>query len=252
MSEHIQIRRDGRIVELAIDRPDKKNALTHAMYAALAEALGEAAADPAVLVVTITGRGGTFTSGNDLKDFQQSPPVGTDKPVYRFIAAIASFPKVLVAGVSGPAVGIGTTMLLHCDLVLAAPSALFHMPFVDLGLVPEAASSLLFPRLVGPQAAARHLILGEPFDAETALRYGVVGEIVKEEELERRVRATAERVAAKPPEAVRLAKRLIRGDLAEVERRYNQEGELFAERLTSPEAAEAFRAFFEKRPPRFD
>jgi enoyl-CoA hydratase/carnithine racemase len=251
MSDHILVEARGPTLELRINRPDKKNALTHAMYAALADALEAAARDDSVAVATITGSSGVFTSGNDLKDFQETPPVGMDKPVYRFIRAIAAFPKVLVAGVSGPAVGIGTTMLLHCDLVVATRSALFHMPFVDLGLVPEAASSLLFPRLVGPQAAARHLILGEPFDAERALAYGLIGEIVDEDALESRVRALAGQVAAKPPEAVRLTKRLIRSGGDSVEKRYSEEGELFAERLRSPEAAEAFRAFFEKRPAKF-
>ena len=247
MSEHILIETSGPTLALRLNRPDKKNALSHAMYAALADVLEAAADDPAISVATIVSSGGTFTSGNDLKDFMETPPVGADKPVYRFINAIASFPKMLIAGVTGPAVGIGTTMLLHCDLVVATPSALFHMPFVDLGLVPEAGSSLLFPRLVGPQRAARHLILGEPFDAETALRYGVIGEIVEEVGLEARVQELARRVAAKPPEGVRLTKQLIRGELGPVQERIKAEGELFARRLHSAEAAEAFRAFFEKR-----
>jgi enoyl-CoA hydratase/carnithine racemase len=251
MSEHILIDTDGPVMALRLNRPDKKNALTHAMYSALAEALDRAAQDDSILVATILGTEGVFTAGNDLKDFMETPPVGADKPVYRFLRAISSFPKILVAGVTGPAVGIGTTMLLHCDLVVATPSAMFHMPFVDLGLVPEAASSMLFPRLVGPQLAARHLILGEPFDAETALRYGVIGEVVAEVALEPRVRELAARVAAKPPEGVRLTKRLIRSEAETVGARIEHEGELFARRLQSAEAAEAFRAFFEKRAPVF-
>jgi enoyl-CoA hydratase/carnithine racemase len=251
LADEIQVTKGGAVIELRLNRPGKKNAITAAMYAAMADALVEAEADPAVRVVIIGGSGGIFTSGNDLKDFQQAPPVGADKPVYRFIGAIAGFSKILVAAVDGPAIGIGTTMLLHCDIVLASPAALFHLPFVDLGLVPEAASSLLFPRLVGRQAAARHLILAEPFDAKTALGYGLVAEIVEADALEARARAVAERIAAKPPEAVRIAKRLIRGDTAEIEQRYLHEGDLFAERLRSPEAAEAFQAFFEKRAPVF-
>lgn len=251
MVDEIQVTRAGAVTELRLNRADKKNAITAAMYAALADALADAEADPAVRVVTIAGSGGVFTSGNDLKDFQETPPVGADKPVYRFIGGIAAFPKILMAAVDGPAIGIGTTMLLHCDIVLASPAALFHLPFVDLGLVPEAASSLLFPRLVGAQAAARHLILAEPFGAQAALAYGLVAEVVESEELEARARAIADQIASKPPEAVRIAKKLIRGDLAEIEQRYLAEGELFAERLRSPEAAEAFRAFFEKRPPVF-
>ncbi len=251
MAEHIIVETRGPVMELRLCRPDKKNALTHQMYSALAEAIEAAAADDKIRVVTILGSGGSFTAGNDLKDFQETPPVGTDKPVYLFLKAIATFPKILIAGVTGPAVGIGTTMLLHCDLVLAAPSALFHMPFVDLGLVPEAASSLLFPRLVGPQRAAAHLILGEPFDAETALDYGVIGGIVSEDRLEERVSELAQAVASKPPEAVRLTKSLIRGEAESVMARIEREGGLFAQRLHSAEAAEAFRAFFEKRPPVF-
>jgi enoyl-CoA hydratase/carnithine racemase len=251
MSEHIVVEASGPVLTLRIDRPDKKNAITTAMYAALADALEAAAADDNIRVATILGSGGIFTSGNDLKDFQQAPPIGGEPPVFRFIDAIASFPKVLIAGVSGSAIGIGTTILLHCDLVVASSSARFHMPFVDLALVPEAASSLLFPRLVGPQRAARHLIFGEPFDAETALAYGVIGDIVPEASLEERVRVLAANVAAKPPEAVRLTKRLIRGDLPQLRERIASENELFGQRLQSAEAAEAFRAFFEKRPPNF-
>jgi enoyl-CoA hydratase/carnithine racemase len=197
------------------------------------------------------GNGGTFTSGNDLNDFRHNPPLDLDQPVFRFLEAISTFPKILVAGVAGPAVGVGTTMLLHCDLIIAAPSAIFSLPFVDLALVPEAASSLLLPALIGRHRAAKHLVLGDPFDAETALSYGLVSEIVPEEELEARVGAIAARIAAKPPEAVRLTKKLLGHDPAAVRARIAEEGELFAARLTSPEAAEAFAAFFEKRPPDF-
>jgi enoyl-CoA hydratase/carnithine racemase len=250
MADDILATRFGRILELRLNRPDKKNAITAAMYAALADALRSAADDPEVRVATLLGSGGTFTSGNDLKDFQQSPPLDMDQPVFHFLEAISTFPKVLVAGVEGPAVGVGTTMLLHCDLVLAAPTAIFSLPFVDLALVPEAASSLLLPDLIGRHRAAKHLILGDPFDAETALGYGLVTDIVSGD-LEARVRSTAERIAAKPPEAVRLTKRLLRSNGEEVRSRIEEEGKLFATRLTSPEAAEAFAAFFEKRPPNF-
>jgi enoyl-CoA hydratase/carnithine racemase len=247
MSEHILVEAAGAVMALLLNRPDKKNALTHAMYSALADALERAALDDSIRVVTILGSSGAFTAGNDLKDFMETPPVGADQPVFRFLRAISSFPKPLIAGVTGPAVGVGTTMLLHCDLVIAAPSARFHMPFVDLGLVPEAASSMLFPRLVGPQLAAKHLILGDPFDAETALRYGVISEIVAEEALEARVGELAERIGTKPPEGVRLTKQLIKGDSEPVLARIEREGELFSRRLHSAEAAEAFRAFFERR-----
>lgn len=251
MSGEIRRQRSGSVLELRFDRPDRKNAITPAMYAALADGLRSAEADEDILVVTLSGSEGIFTAGNDLRDFQETSAPDSERPVAHFLEAISTFPKVIVAGVSGPAVGVGTTMLLHCDLVLAAPSALFSLPFVDLGLVPEAASSLLLPRLIGHQRAAKHLILGDPFDAETALLYGLVAEIVDEEALDVRVRETAGRIAAKPPEAVRLTKKLLRGGSSAVAERIAQESALFGERLKSPEAAEAFAAFFEKRPPNF-
>jgi enoyl-CoA hydratase/carnithine racemase len=251
MTDDILISSDGPVLALRFNRPHKKNAITAAMYSALAEGLEAAAADPAVRVATVTAQGDTFTAGNDLKDFMEAPPVGQDQPVFRFLRAVSTFPKPLVAGVSGAAVGVGTTLLLHCDLVVAAPSATFSLPFVDLALVPEAASSMLLPRLIGPQRAAKHLILGEPFDAETALAYGLVTEIVAEAELQPRVDTIARRIAAKPPEAVRLTKALLRAPEEAIDARMAREGEAFAGRLQSAEAMEAFRAFFEKRPPDF-
>lgn len=242
----------GPVMEIRLNRPDKKNAITVAMYAALADALAQAAEDPAVRVVTISGNGGLFTSGNDIKDFMAERPSGTDMPVFRFLRTIASFPKVVVAGVEGSAIGIGTTMLLHCDLVVATTSASFVMPFVDLALVPEAASSLILPRQIGRQRAAKHLILAEPFDAETAFEYGIVTHLVGNDELEAQLRALALRVAAKPPEAVQLTKQLLNAPPCTIEERIAAEGALFGERLRSAEAIEAFTAFFEKRPPRFD
>jgi enoyl-CoA hydratase/carnithine racemase len=251
MADEILATRSGAILEVRLNRPDKKNAITVAMYAALADAFEQAAAEPAIRAVTIAGNGGLFTAGNDLKDFQQSREGGPDMPVFRFLRAIASCPKIVIAGVTGPAIGIGTTMLLHCDLVLAAPSALFSLPFVDLALVPEAASSLLLPRLIGRQRAARHLILAEPFDAETALHYGLVTEICGEDEIDLRLGDMAGLIAAKPPEAVMLTKRLLTSTDASIAERMAEEGRLFEERLRSAEAKEAFTAFFEKRPPNF-
>ena len=251
MLDEILATRSGAILEIRLNRPDKKNAITVAMYAALADAFEEAGADPAIRAVTIAGNGGLFTAGNDLKDFQQSREGGPDMPVFRFLRAIASCPKIVIGGVAGQAIGIGTTMLLHCDLVLAAPSALFSLPFVDLALVPEAASSLLLPRLIGRQRAARHLILAEPFDAETALCYGLVTEICEEDELDLRLQNMARRIAAKPPEAVMLTKRLLTSTHDSIPERMAEEGRMFEERLRSAEAKEAFTAFFEKRPPNF-
>jgi enoyl-CoA hydratase/carnithine racemase len=245
----IERRIAGPCTHLRLARPDKKNALNIAMYAALADALDEAAVDPATRVVTIAGGEGVFTAGNDLADFLAAPPIGPGQPVLRFIGALASFPKLLVAGVAGPAVGIGTTMLLHCDLVIATPSAQFSMPFVDLGLVPEAGSSLLLPRLIGRRRAARHLLLCEPFDAETAMDYGLVTRIVGETGLEAALVETAERLAAKPPEALLITKRLL-AEAPGLAARIEEEGRIFAERVQSAEARAAFSAFFEKRPAR--
>jgi enoyl-CoA hydratase/carnithine racemase len=250
MSVTVQV--DGGIMDIRLDRPEKKNAISVAMYGAMADAFERAAAEPDILVVTIAGSQGLFTSGNDLHDFQQARAGGDDMPVFRFLRAIAGCPKVVIAGVAGPAVGIGTTMLLHCDLVLAAPDALFSLPFVDLALVPEAASSLLLPRLIGRQLAARHLILGHPFDAPTAANYGLVTELVADAAaLEERLRQVALRIAAKPPEAVQLTKRLLLAEGGTVAERMAEEGGLFEQRLRSAEAAEAFAAFFEKRAPDF-
>ena len=241
----------GPVMEIRLNRPEKKNAITVAMYASLADAFEQAAADEAIRAVTVTGSGGVFTAGNDIADFIAVRPGGEDMPVFRFLRAIAGCPKVVIAGVEGFAVGIGTTMLLHCDLVLVAPDTTFSMPFVDLALVPEAASSLLLPRLIGRQRAAKHLLLCDPFDAETALDYGLVTEIVPADALEERLRATAARIAAKPPEAVRLTKQLMIAPDCTVGERMAAEGALFEDRLSSAEAAAAFTAFFEKRAPDF-
>lgn len=251
MSDEILRRRDGAVMEVRLSRPDKKNAITVAMYRALAEAFEEASADQSIRVITIRGEGDLFTAGNDLRDFQQADRSGPDIPVFRFLRALSSCPKIVVAGVAGQAIGIGTTMLLHCDLVIAGRSALFSLPFVDLALVPEAASSLLLPRLIGHQRAAKHLILAEPFDAETALGYGLVSELCEDADMEARLSAIAERVASKPPEAVMLTKRLLRDTGGSVAERIAEEGRLFGDRLRSSEAAEAFAAFFEKRRPHF-
>ncbi|PWG01371.1 enoyl-CoA hydratase-related protein [Sphingosinicella humi] len=235
---------NGPVMDIRLNRSEKKNAITVAMYAALADAIEQAAADEAIRAITISGSGGVFTAGNDIADFMSVRPGGEDMPVFRFLHAIAGCPKVVIAGAQGFAVGIGTTMLLHCDLVLAAPATTFSLPFVDLGLVPEAASSLLLPRLIGRQRAAKHLLLCDPFDAETALDFGLVTEIVPAEALDDRLRATAERIAAKPPEAVRLTKQLMIAPEAAVSERIAAEGALFEDRLASTEAAQAFAAFF--------
>ena len=228
---------------LVIDRPDKKNAITAAMYTSLAADLNAARQDDAVGAVLITGAGSTFTAGNDLRDFLEHPPGGEDAPVFRFLFALAEFDKPLVAAVRGPAIGIGTTLLLHCDFVFVSPSARFQMPFIDLGLVPEAASTLLLPSLVGMRRAAQWLMLGEPFNAEIAVSVGIANEIVPDDALLGHAQAIAERLAAKPRHAMRLTKRLLRHDRADVLAAIRREAELFREALHSNEARAAFQAF---------
>jgi enoyl-CoA hydratase/carnithine racemase len=228
---------------LVIDRPDKKNAITAAMYTSLAADLDSARRDDDVGAVVITGAGSTFTAGNDLRDFLENPPAGEDAPVFRFLFTLAEFDKPLVAAVRGPAIGIGTTMLLHCDFVYVAPSARFQMPFIDLGLVPEAASTLLLPRLVGDRRAAQWLMLGEPFDAATAVDVGIANEIVPEEAVLGHAQTIAERLAAKPRQAMRYTKHLMRHDRADILAAIRREAELFHEALRSTEARAAFQRF---------
>jgi enoyl-CoA hydratase/carnithine racemase len=228
---------------LLIDRPEKKNAITAAMYTALADGLSAAAADDDVAVVVIAGQGATFTAGNDLRDFMEHPPAGVDAPVFRFLETVVGFDKPLVAAVRGAAIGIGTTMLLHCDLVYAGTSARFHLPFVDLGLVPEAASSLLLPRLAGHQRAAQLLMLGEPFDAAMAATIGLVNAVVPDGDVVEYAMARAHALAAKPRAAVRETKRLMRADRGAVMDAMRREAASFVAALRSPDAAAAFRAF---------
>ena len=250
MSDHVQFTRDGRVLHLALARPEKKNALTRAMYAALADALDEASGDAEVRAVVLSGTGGAFTAGNDLFDFMMDPPRDETSPVFRFLHAAVAFPKPLLAAVDGVAIGIGTTILLHCDLAYAAPEARFKMPFTDLGLVPEAASSLLVPRLAGGARASELLLLGETFGAETAREIGLVNGVGADPLAA--AMAAARTLAAKPPEAIRQSKALLRAPLRErVERVMREEAELFIARLQSEEAQEAFTAFMEKRAPDF-
>lgn len=249
MSEGIErIERDG-VVEIHIDRPDKKNALTAAMYRAMTAALADASERAEIGAVLFAGKGDAFCAGNDLKDFTQGPQGG--EAAFEFIRALAVFEKPLVAAVQGLAVGIGTTMLFHCDLVYAAPDARFIMPFVNLGLVPEAGSSLLAPATMGYAKAAAMLLLGDPMDAETADRAGLISAIVPADRLLDHARAKAAALVTKPPQAVAITRRLIKGDPAALRSRIDEEARLFEEMLVSPEAQEAFAAFFEKRAPVF-
>ena len=245
------VSQNGAVLEILFNRPEKKNALTRAMYQAVGAAFRLADDDPKIRVVLLSGVGDTFTSGNDIKDFQAR--ASADEPTHAssFLVALTSLATPLVAAVNGAAIGVGTTMLAHADLVVAARSARFVMPFTSLGLVPEAASSLLFPRLVGHQRASALLLLGEPMDAETARDWGFVNQVVDQADLMDTARGLANRLAALPPEAVRLTKNLIKNGRQDVPSRIEEELALFSEQVRSPEAAEAFAAFLEKRKPDF-
>jgi enoyl-CoA hydratase/carnithine racemase len=240
------------VATIEIARPEKKNALTIAMYQAMADALRAAAADPAVRAALITGQPGVSTSGNDLEDFMQRPPQGLDSPVAQFMRALLEFDKPVVAAVTGAAIGIGTTMLLHCDFVYVSDEARLATPFVSLGLVPEYASSLLMPALMGQRRAAERLLLGDPFTAEVAVEYGLANAVLPAGEVVNHARRVAERFNALPPSAVQQTKQLMRRATREAVLQTMQiEGEIFAKRLRSPEATEAFQAFFQKRKPDF-
>lgn len=252
MSAHIVAETKDGVARITLARPDKKNALTLEMYQALASTLAAAEADPEVRATLIHGTSDCFCSGNDLKDFLERPPHGERSPTFEFLRTLSTLEKPLVAAVGGPAVGIGTTMLLHCDLVYAAPNARFQLPFVPLGLVPEAGSSLLLPMIAGYQRAAELLLLGQPFGSAKALAAGFVTEVVPEGDLIETARNAALALAALPPASLRLTKRLMKAGLAEaVSARIELEGGHFRERLASPEAREAMSAFFEKRKPDF-
>lgn len=249
MTEHLLVERSGARLKLTMNRPERRNAITVAMYAALADAIEGAAGDNSVRVITLEGAGQDFTGGNDLGDFLNAlPQDGSDIPVWRLLRALARNMVPLVAAVHGNAVGIGTTMLFHCDLVVAEEGSRFHMPFTDLGLVPEAASSLILPQLAGRRVAARHLLLGEPFGVEGAERYGLVSHRAAAGRLAERLEAVLAGLLAKPPEALRLTQRLLRGPAQEeVLERMEQENGHFAERLQSSEVKAAIAAFFSAR-----
>ncbi|NML13374.1 enoyl-CoA hydratase [Azohydromonas caseinilytica] len=242
---------DG-VATLEIARPEKKNALTQAMYAALAQAVQAAQADPAVRAVLITGQPGIFTSGNDLEDFLQHPPGAEDAPVFAFMESLLDLDKPLVAAVTGAAIGIGCTMLLHCDLVVVCDEAKLALPFVNLGLVPEFGSSLLLAQRIGHVRAAEKLMLGDAFTGAEAVELGLANVVMPPGEVLAQARRMAMRFTQLPPEAVRQTKSLMRAPVLPALRQALQaERELFVQRLRSPEAKEAFQAFFEKRRPDF-
>lgn len=243
----ILIHAQNGITTLTLNRPDKKNSLTSSMYAVLADALAQAQDDPAVRVVVLQGHPSVFSAGNDITDFLNSPALREDLPVQRFLQTIAQFPKPLVAAVSGAAVGIGTTMLLHCDLVYAAENAVFSLPFVDLGLCPEAGSSLLLPQLLGYHRAAAALLLGEPITAQAALAAGLVNQVVPPDDVEALALAQAQKLAAKPMTALMETKRLMKSRQSDVLTRMQEEQVTFTRLLSEPAAREALTAFLEKR-----
>jgi enoyl-CoA hydratase/carnithine racemase len=249
MSTQVRTATAERIASIELHRPEKKNALTLEMYAAMSEAITRAEADAGVHVILLHGQADCFTAGNDLADFLAAAgqPLESSPPA-RFLAAIRTARKPIVAAVGGVAVGIGTTMLLHCELVYAAPNARFQLPFVNLGLAPEGGSSLLLPMLAGYQRAAELLLLGRPFGAEAAVAAGLVNEVVPAERLLEHARDAARAVAAQPPESVRLTKELLkRPTAAALEERMAEELRLFGERLGSPEALAALGAFFQRK-----
>lgn len=251
MTEHVTTRIEDGVLCISLQRVEKKNALTSQMYAALADTLQRAASDRAVRVALIAGAEGVFTAGNDLEDFLRNPPLDEQAPVHRFISLLATTDLPLVAAVDGAAVGIGTTMLLHCEQVFASERARFILPFVNLGLVPEAGSSMLLVESCGYRKAAELLMLGEAIDAAEALACGIVSRIVPAAELYATALSAARQLAAKPRAALRATKRLMRRPREPLEQRLQAENRIFAECLESAEAREAFSAFLEKRVPDF-
>lgn len=249
----IEVERDGAVLQVSINRPEKKNALTADMYNALSDAVETAEADAGIRVLLLCGKGEAFTAGNDLEDFMRKPWKGQAvPPAVRFIRAVATAKKPIVAAVHGLSVGVGATILLHCDLVYAAADTKFMMPFINLGIVPEAASTVLLPLLVGPQRAAELFLLSAPLSAQRAYEIGLVNAVVAPDALLPTALAIAQQLAERPRGAVLACKDLMkRAYRAEVERALVEEVRVIAERLDSPETREALSAFLEKRKPDF-
>ncbi|WP_051560234.1 enoyl-CoA hydratase [Marinobacterium jannaschii] len=243
---------EQRVMMLKLNRPEKQNALNLALYDGLTAALQQAAEDPQIRAVCLSGEGKNFCSGNDIGDFLSSGLAGLERSVVPFLHTLAAFPKPLVAAVQGNAVGIGTTLMLHCDLVYIDDTARFKLPFVDLGLVPEAGSSMLLPQLVGDRRAAEMLLLCESFGPEEAQELGLINRQLAADELQGFAYSQAQRLAAKPPAALAQAKALIRRrNAASLQQTIDIEAAAFARQLTSPEAMEALTAFKERRAPDF-
>lgn len=252
MSAAVRLELADGVFHIQMTRPEKKNALTAEMYRCMADALADADSDPAVRVILISGAGGNFTAGNDLADFLATPPMDESAPVYRFIEGFARLEKPFVAAVEGVAIGVGTTMLLHCDLVYAGSSARFALPFANLGLTPEAASSLLLPLRAGHARAAEMLMLGEVFSAQAALEVGIANAVLPDAQVLDHALERCRKLTTQPASSLRLTKQLMkRAPSALIRETMNAEAAVFRERLASPEAKEAFAAFFEKRKPDF-
>jgi enoyl-CoA hydratase/carnithine racemase len=252
LSNEILSHLEGSILTLTFNRFEKKNSITAAMYQQLADALAAAKDNAAIRVVVLQGHEAIFSAGNDLGEFLNAPPAGGNSPVYQFLAQISQFPKPIIAAVCGPAVGIGTTLLLHCDLVIAGDNAAFSMPFVNLGLCPEAASSFLVPQMMGYHRAAEALLLGEPIQAEAALEVGLVNRVVPPSEATRVAMQWAQKLAAKPISSLIETKRLLKKtDAKQITERMAEEGASFGRMLREPAAKEAFTAFMERRLPDF-
>lgn len=248
----ILIHAESGVMTITFNRIEKKNSISSAMYATMADALVQAEKSSAVRVVVFQGHEAVFSAGNDIGDFLNGPPSTEESPVYRFLYAISTFTKPVLAAVCGPAVGIGTTMLFHCDLVYAGDNAAFSMPFVNLGLCPEAASSFLVPQMMGYHRAAEALLLGEPFMAEAALEVGLVNRVLPPLEANNYAQTIAKKLAAKPISSLVETKRLMKKGLATtVKAQMGEEGSSFARMLKEPAAKEAFGAFMNKRKPDF-
>jgi enoyl-CoA hydratase/carnithine racemase len=252
MTDLITQKQEGAILHLGFNRPERKNAITGDMYQTLADALTQAAVDDSVRVVLLHGNEAMFTSGNDLEDFLKKPPHGDKSPVFQFLMAISTFPKPLVAAVAGVAVGVGVTMLMHCDLVYVADNAKLSVPFAQLGLCPEAASSFLLPFIAGYQRAAEKLMLGEPFSAQECAEMGLANKVLPLADLMAFANAQASKMAALPASSLRATKQLMKSGMKDlIASRMHEESLQFRAMLSSPEAREAFTAFMQKRKPDF-
>jgi len=251
MTKEIQLELNNGILKINILRPEKKNAITIEMYASLSEAISNAHNSPSTKAIHIKGSGDSFTAGNDLNDFMQNPPNDETSPVFQFMKSLLLCEKPIVAEVNGLAIGIGTTMLLHCDLVYASNNAKFQLPFINLGLVPEFASSILLPSLAGHQKASEILMLGNSFDADTAKEIGIINNHFPEKKLSKEVDKILQELVLKPPTALRHTKRLMKSNAALLHKVIEEEGKIFRAQLDGPEVKEAIAAFFEKRKPNF-